>query len=68
MLFTANTEQPRAHFVSAVSNDIHNAVTNVLLTQQIFMVLFSLVKFKTLCLTVEPGLATKIRAKVLSSK
>ena len=53
-------------------NDIRNVATNVLLTwrptQQLFMVLFFLVKFKILELTVEPGLATKLCAKALSSK
>ena len=63
------TEQPRAHsYVYAYINDIHNVATKDLLTQQLFPVLFFLVKFKTLSLMVEPGLATKLCAKALSSK
>ena len=64
-LLPCKTEQPRTHYVYAYSNDIHTFATNVLLTQQLFKVLFFLVKFKTFGLTVELGLATKIRAKAL---
>ena len=57
-LFTANTEQPRAHnYFYAYSDDIRNLATIVLLSQQLFTVLFSLIKFKTLGLMVEPDLA-----------
>ena len=53
-------------------NDIHNVATNVWLTwwptQQLFTVLFFLSKFKTLGSTLEPGLATKLCVKALSSK
>ena len=62
------TEQPRARYVFAYSNDIHTVATNVLLTQQLFVVLLFLLKFRTLGLTVEPSLATKIHVKALSSK
>ena len=55
-------------FMHIYGNDTHNLATNVLLTQQFFTVLFFLVKFKTMGLTVEPGLATKLCAKALSSK
>ena len=43
-LFTAKTEQPRVHsYVYVNSNDIHNLVTIVLLSQQLSTVLvFSL--------------------------
>ena len=69
MLFTAKTEQPRTHdYIYAYSNDIHNLATIVLLSQQLFMVLFFLVKFKTMGLMDEPDLATKLCAKALSSK
>ena len=64
-LFT--TEQLRSHnYVYGDSNDIHNVATSVLLTQQLFTVLFFLVKLKTLGLTLEPGLAAKLCAKALS--
>ena len=68
MLFTAETQQPRAHYVYAYSSDIHNVAANVLLTQQIFCVLFFPVNFTILGLAVDTGLATKIHAKALSSK
>ena len=68
-LFTTKTEQPRTHnYVYAYSSDIHNLATIVLLSQQLFMVLFFLIKFKTLGLMVEPDLVTKLCAKALSSK
>ena len=69
MLFTTKTEQPSRHnYVYAYSIDIHNVATNVLLTKQLFTVLFFLVKFKTLGLMVDPDLAPKLCAKVLSNK
>ena len=68
MLFTSGLNSHVHIMFFAYSNDIHNNAINVLLTQQLFTVLFFLVKFKTLGLMVEPGLATKIRAKSLSSK
>ena len=40
--------RPYYYYVYAQSNDIHNVATNVLLTQQLFMALIFLVKFKTL--------------------
>ena len=55
-------------YVYAYSNDIHNLATIALLSQQFFTVLFFLIKFKTLGLMVESDLATKLCAKVLSSK
>ena len=61
--------QPRAHsYVYVYSNDIHNVATKDLLTQQLFTVLFLLIKFKTLSFMVEPSLATELCAKALSSK
>ena len=58
----------RAHrYVYAYNNDIHNVATNHLLMQQLFKVLFFLVKFKTMGLMDEPNLATKLFAKALSS-
>ena len=63
-----STAQAVSVYVYAYSNDIHNVSTNVFLTQQLFTVLFFLIKFKTLGLAVEPGLATKLCAKALSSK
>ena len=63
------TEQTHTHsYVYAYKNDIHNVATKDLLTQQLFMVLFSLIKFKTLSLIVELSLATKLCEKALSSK
>ena len=60
---------PRAHsYAYASCNDIHNVATNDLLTQQLFKVLFFLIKFKTMGLMDEPDLATKLCAKALSSK
>ena len=53
---------------SLKGNDIHNVPTNVLLTQQLFTVLFFLVKVKTSGFMVGPCLATKLCAKALSSK
>ena len=50
-------------YVYAYSGDIHTVATNVLLTQQLFTVVFFVIKFKTLGLTIEPGLATKLCAK-----
>ena len=64
-LFTAMTEQPRACYIYAYTNDIHTVATNVLLIQQLSHYSF-LVMFKSSGLTAEPGLATKIRAKALS--
>ena len=59
---------PRAHrYVYAYSNDIYNVATNDLLMQQLFKVLFFLVKFKTMGLMDEPDLATILCAKALSS-
>ena len=52
-------------YVYAYSNEIHNVATNVLLTQQLFTVLFFLVKFKTLGLTVEPRSGYQIMCKGL---
>ena len=57
-----------AYYVYADSNDIHNLVTIVLLSQQVFKVLFFLVKFKTMGLMDEPDLAAILCAKALSSK
>ena len=51
--------------VHTYSNDIHNLATLVLLSQQIFTVLFFLVKSKTM--GDEPDLATKLCAKALFS-
>ena len=66
---TAKTEQPRTHnYVYAYSNDIHNLARIVLLSQQLFMVLFFLIKFKTLGLMVELDLDAKLCAKAFSSK
>ena len=51
---------PREHtcnYVYAYSNDIHNVATNYLLRQQLFNILFFLIKFKTLGLIVELDLA-----------
>ena len=68
-LFIAKTFQPRTHnSVYSYSNDIHNLATIDLLSQQLFAVLFFLVKFKTLGLMDEPDLAAKLCAKALSSK
>ena len=69
MLFTTKTEQPHTdHYAYAYSNNDHNVATCVLLTQQLFTVLFFLIKFKALSLKVEWGLATKLCAKAMSSK
>ena len=57
-----------APYVYAYSNEIHNVATNVLLTRQLFTVLFFLIKLKTLGSMVEPGLAMKLCAKALSRK
>ena len=58
-LLSVFTIQEHLH-VYAYSNEIHKVGTNVLLTQQLFTVLFFLIKFKTLGSTFEPGLATKL--------
>ena len=55
------------NYVYVYSNDIHNLATIVLLNQQLFTVLFFLVKFKTMGLMDERDLATKLCAKALSS-
>ena len=49
--------------VYAPSNDIHNRVTIVLLSQQLFTVLYFLIKFTTLGLMFELDLPTKLCAK-----
>ena len=65
-LFTAKTKQPLTqNYVYAYSNDIHNFATIVLLSHQLLVVLFFLIKFKTL--GVELDLVTKLCAKALSS-
>ena len=55
-------------YVYAYSNDIHSLATIVSLSQQLFMLLFSLINFKTLVLMIEPDLAPELCAKALSSK
>ena len=69
MLFSTRTEQLHTQdYVYAYNNDIHNFATIVFQSQQLFMVLSFLIKFKTLGLMVEPDLATKSCAKALSDR
>ena len=61
----AKTEQPCANYVYAYSNAycFRKSFADPATFQGTFFV-----KFKILGLTIEPGLATKIRANALSSK